>query len=125
MSSHATLFQLINVPAVQAVLGSNPTRFFHFGQAPKGTAYPYAVWQFISGAPENYLCGAPDVQRQTVQIDVYAAESQGTAPALAAAQQLLLALVEHGYVTALRGHGQDPDTKAWRVGMDFDRFTPM
>ena len=121
----STLFQIINTPAVQAVLGSSPTRFFHFGQAPKGVALPYAVWQFISAEPANTLCGAPEIQRETMQIDVYAAESQGTAPALAAAQQLLQALQPHGYITSLRSHGQDPDTKCWRVGMDFARFVDL
>lgn len=119
----STLFQLVNTPSVQAVLGSNPTRFFHFGQAPKGVATPYAVWQFVAGQPENYLSDAPDMHRETVQIDVYAAESQGTAPALAAAQLLLQALQAEGYVTSLRSHGQDPDTRCWRVGFDFDRYT--
>lgn len=119
----SSLFQLINTPAVQAVLGSNPTRFFHFGQAPKGVATPYVVWQFISADPENYLDAAPDMHRETVQIDVYAAESQGTAPALAAARLLLQALQADGYVTSLRSHGQDPDTRCWRVGFDFDRYT--
>lgn len=121
----STLFQLINTPAVQAVLGSSPTRFFHFGQAPKGTALPYAVWQFNSAEPANTLCGAPSIQRETVQIDVYAAESQGTAPAINAANALRLALQPHGYITALLSHGQDPDTRCWRVGMDFSRFVDL
>ncbi|EPN30837.1 hypothetical protein A245_45243, partial [Pseudomonas syringae pv. actinidiae ICMP 19096] len=40
-------------PAVQALLGTSPTRLYPFGEAPEGVAKPYAVWQVIGGNPEN------------------------------------------------------------------------
>ena len=46
--------------AAQAALGAAPVRFFPFGAAPQDVALPYAVWQTVDGAPENYLGNLPD-----------------------------------------------------------------
>ena len=33
--------------------------------------YPYAVWQNVGGEPENYLSQNPDIDRYSIQVDVY------------------------------------------------------
>jgi len=52
--------------AVTALLGTNPTRLYLFGEAPQGVAKPYAVWQTVAGSPENYLGTLPDIDHWVV-----------------------------------------------------------
>lgn len=59
--------------AVTALLGTGTDmRLYSFGEAPQGVTKPYAVWQIVSGNPENYLAGRPDADSVTLQVDVYA-----------------------------------------------------
>lgn len=103
------------VPAVTALLGSGPTRLFPFGEAPQGVALPYAVWQTITGLPENYLGQAPDIDQFTIQVDVYA-DRGSTAREVAAA--LRDAIEPHAYVVSWNGESTDPDTGHKRYGFD-------
>nr|DAW46452.1 MAG TPA: tail component [Caudoviricetes sp.] len=105
---------------VKALLGSDPVRVYPFGDAAEGTSLPYAVWQVISGNPENFLAGRPDIDRFGTQIDVYA----GTAAAArAAAQALLEAFETVAYVTAYNGESRDPDTQNYRYSFDVEWLT--
>lgn len=106
-------------PAVTALLGTAPTRLFPFGEAPQGVALPYAVWQTISGLPENYLGQTPDIDSYTIQIDVYAntvAQARNVAEALRDAIEL------NAHVTRWGGDGTDPDTGHKRYSFDVDWF---
>ena len=107
--------------AVQSALGTSPVRFFLFGEAPEKVALPYAVWQTITGSPENYLGNAPDVDTFSVQIDVY-----GSTPSSvrAAAQALRDALGPVADVTAWRGESRDFETRRYRFSFDVDFWTP-
>lgn len=118
------IFATVNVPAVQALLktGNGPLRFYMFGMAPQDVAYPYAVWQMVSGSPENYLNQVPDIDSFTPQVDVYASPSQGPSVARQVAESLRNAIEPHAHVTSWRGERQEPDTKNWRVGFDVDWF---
>jgi len=95
---------------VKALLGSNPVRVYPFGEAEEGTALPYAAWQIISGSPENYLSGKPDV-------DVYGATAASTR---AAATALRDALEGVAYLVAYNGENRDRDTKNYRVSFDLE-----
>lgn len=106
-------------PAVTAVLGSGPTRLFPFGEAPQGVELPYAVWQIITGYPENHLDDPPDIDQFTIQIDVYAA---GVTEAREAMQAIRDAIEPHATVTNWNGERTDPDTGHRSVGMDADWF---
>ena len=53
-------------PAVTALLGTNPTRLYLFGEAPQNVIKPYAVWQTVAGSPENYLGTLPDIDHWSV-----------------------------------------------------------
>ena len=105
--------------AVVALLGSNPLRFYPFGEAPQKVAKPYAVWQQVGGAPENYLAGRPDIDAYTLQVDVYA-DSAASSRAVAAAIRNAIELRAH--IVAWRGESRDPETKNYRSSFDVDWF---
>lgn len=102
---------------VKALLGTSPVRFWPFGSAPQGASMPYGVWQLIGGTPENYLGNAPDMDRFSIQVDVYA--STGTVAENTAAV-LRDAIEPHAYITAWRGGDRDLTTKTFRVSFDVD-----
>lgn len=105
-------------PGVVALLGPNPdTRIFSFGEAPEDTIKPYAVWQHISGDPENYLAGRPDADGFSLQVDVYA--PTGTA-ARNIAKAIRDAIELKAYVTSWNGESRDPETKLYRYSFDVD-----
>lgn len=106
-------------PAVTALLGAAPTRFYPFGEAPQGVAYPYAVWQTFGGAPENYLGNRPDMDSHALQVDVYA-ETGASARAVASA--LRDAIEPHAYITRWGGESVDPETKRYRISFDVDWY---
>lgn len=109
---------------VTALLGTNPTRVWPQGQSPaKGTTLygePYAVFQQITGQPENYLGTLPDVDDSTTQIDVYAAT---VSAARAVAIAIRNAVEPVAYVVALREMGKDATTNLSRISMDVDWIT--
>lgn len=111
-------------PACVALLkaGTGPIRFYQFGineEQPQAT--PYAVWQRVSGFPENYLGHTPDIDTFTVQVDVYAG-SADQARTVAAALRDAIEPVAH--ITSWLGESRDPDTKKWRFTFDCDFWTP-
>ncbi len=113
-------------PGVASVLGTPPaTRLFLFGQAEdeqgQPPAYPYAVWQLISGAPENYLSGRPDIDGFSLQVDVYSNTASSTREAAKAIRD---AIELKANVTRWGGESRDPETGAYRVSFDVDWLTP-
>jgi hypothetical protein len=61
--------------AVKALLGADPVRLYPGGIAPQGVAAPYAVWQTITGQPDNSFENSAETDDYSVQIDIYAATS--------------------------------------------------
>ncbi len=108
--------------SVKALLGpgttGNPVRFWAFGDAPRdengrpahGT--PYAVWQIVTGSPENYLDKTPDIDGYGVQIDSYG-ESMSVAREVA--QALRDCLEPHAHITSWNGEFRDFPTGLYRV----------
>lgn len=103
--------------AAQAALGAAPVRFFPFGAAPQDVALPYAVWQTVGGAPENYLGNLPDADVCTVQVDVYAAEPDSAASATLALRD---AIEPHAHITLWLGTTRDAATGRWRATFRLD-----
>ena len=103
--------------ACKAALGSNPMRLYPFGRAPEDESRPYAVWQTISGQPENYVDAAPDVDSMTTQIDVYA-----TTEALARSTALAIrnAVQAVAHITSWRGEQWDNSTELRRYSFDVE-----
>lgn len=107
-------------PAVTALLGVSPVRVFMFGMAPQNVQKPYAVWQVVSGAPENYLAGRPDTEQHIIQIDVYADSASQSRAALAAIER---AIELESYVTRYGGEDRDSETLNYRSSMDVSWHT--
>ena len=106
-----------SLSAVTSLLGSTPTRLYPFGEAPQDVAKPYAVWQIISGSPENLLGDAPDIDSYSVQVDVYAdtgVEVRNVAQALRNAIQPV------AHITAWRGESKEIETGLYRYSFDCD-----
>lgn len=115
----APIFEICSKDAgVGALLGTGvSTRLYSFGEAPAEVTKPYAVWQVMSGSPENYLAGRPDVDGFTLQVDVYA--TTGTV-ARRVRDALRDAIELSAYITRWGIEGRDPTTKNYRAGFDVD-----
>lgn len=118
------IFQTLKASsAVKAIVGTNPPRVYRFADAPQRRAderpLPYVTWFVVAGTPENNLSDPPPVDRDTVQIDAWHPNEDG-AELLAIAVRDAMEVVCHmtGVVINLR----DPDTKLFRIGMEFDVF---
>ncbi|GFZ70567.1 Uncharacterized protein ALO70_04452 [Pseudomonas amygdali pv. eriobotryae] len=103
--------------AVTALLGSSPTRLYPFGEAPEGVAKPYAVWQLITGSPENYLSGRPNVDGFTLQVDIYA-DTASSARNVTEAIRNAIELT--AYITRWGAESRDTETKLYRSSFDVD-----
>ena len=102
---------------VTALIGSAPCRLYPYGEAPQGVAKPYATWQLVFGAPENYTSGLPDIDSHTVQVDVYAATATA---ARGAAEAIRDAIEPECHIVAWRIEGRDADTNNYRYSFDSD-----
>ena len=113
------IFQLCSqAAAVTALLGAGANlRLYSFGEAPEGVAKPYAVWQLVNGAPENYLSGRPDADGITLQVDVYGTTSTSVRQVRDAIRD---AIELSAYVTRWGGEALDSTTKNYRTGFDVD-----
>lgn len=106
--------------AVRALLGARP-RVFRFGEAPQDTDKPYATWLIISGVPEITLSETPAVDRDSVQVDVWA---RGDAECEEIAIAIRDQMEQVTHMTAFRVHPREAETRLYRIGMDFDWFEP-
>ncbi|WP_455913794.1 tail completion protein gp17 [Pseudomonas syringae] len=112
------IFQVATAdPAVRALIGESPVRFFLFGMAPEKPAGTYCVWQVINGSPDNYLAGRPDVEAYGLQVDVYATTAAG---ARAAGQAIEYAIELAARVTSYNGETRDTETMLYRYSFDVD-----
>ena len=115
------IFSLVSADVtVKSLLGSNPVRVFPFGSAPDRVSLPYAVWQLVSGEPENYIGNTPDMDSFIVQVDVYA---DTPSQAREAAEALRDAIEPHAHIIAWRGESRDRDTKNFRYSFDVEFLT--
>lgn len=116
----APIFDVCNQDAAVTGLlkgSDNILRVFQFGQAPQKVAYPYAVWQLISGSPENYLSCRPNLETHTIMIDVYA---KTAAEARKVANAIEYAIETHCYIVSYNGESIDPETKNNRSSFTVD-----
>jgi hypothetical protein len=107
--------------SVQSLLGTAPTRFWPFGEANPAPEYPYAVWQLVTGTPQNYLGQAPDMDSFGIQIDVYA---ESATSAREVAHALRSAIEAVAYVTAYIGEFRDTITRSFRYSFSADWLVP-
>lgn len=107
---------------VQAVLSETGgrLRLYPFGEAPQDDSKPYAVWQVVSGQPENYLGQTPDIDYIGVQVDVYALQ---VSDAREVAIALRNAIEPVAHIVRWDGEWREPQTKFYRVAFTIDWFT--
>lgn len=101
------------------ILGTKPTRFYPFAEAPERPTTPYAVWQLIGGEPLNRLtCGAI-ADHLTVQIDAFAARAQDARDSANAIRE---ALEKDNRCTVTRWaiEERERETGLYRVNFDID-----
>ncbi|WP_277977386.1 DUF3168 domain-containing protein [Pantoea endophytica] len=103
--------------AVNSLIGGERLRLYPFGLQDDGVIYPYAVWQNISGEPENYLNQRPDADSFSLQVDVYA-DTPDEAIDVAAA--LRDAIEPHAHITRWGAQSRDSETKRYRFSFDVD-----
>lgn len=100
---------------VKTRLGESPIRCYPFGQAPKDTALPYAVWQLVSGSPYNQLTDNANTDNYTTQVDVY---GETDSDALLAAKAIISATSEEAYVLSYNSNGRDNKTGDYYYSFD-------
>lgn len=112
------IFSVVSADAgVTAALGSSPCRFYPAGEAPARETRPYATWQTISGTPENLIGCAPDIDRYSVQVDVYA---ETLTAARSAAEAVRDAIETRCHIISWRGENRDFKTRLYRFSFDCD-----
>ncbi|MCG3743085.1 DUF3168 domain-containing protein [Vibrio cincinnatiensis] len=104
-------------PLVTSLLGSSPVRLYMFGLAPQTPVKPYAVWQVITGQPENYMDDRPDIDDYTLQIDVYGDSVSSVREVVGAIRH---AIEPYCMLTSYRGERRDSETMNYRSGFDVD-----
>jgi hypothetical protein len=118
------IFQTLKASTdVKAIVGTNPPRIYRFGDAPQvapgSTPQPYVTWFLVAGVPENNLSDPPPVDRDTVQIDCWHSRD---ADCVLLALAVRAAMEQVCYMTGVIINLRDPETKLYRIGMEFDVF---
>lgn len=115
-----TIFPLLSdAPGVTNIIGSSPVRIYE-GAAPQDVTRPYAVFQIVGGAPENYQDGVPGMDSFRFQIDAYA---NGRTEARELALAIRDAIEPHHHMlSSPMGPIFEPDTKLFRYILDFQAW---
>jgi len=106
-------------PLVTELIGTNPVRFFPWGEAPQGTDHPYVTYGTSDASPENYMDRTPDVDSIGTQIDVWGKTGD---ECLEVAYAVRDALEPHAHMTRFGNAARDPVTKSYRIILQFDVF---
>lgn len=107
--------------AVTAIVGTTPVRVYRHGSAPQDTARPYITWSVVTGEPANTLSELPGIDRQTIQVDCWHPADAGI-EALATAVRN--AIEPYAHLTATLINEREPDTKLYRIALQFDWWLP-
>lgn len=118
------IFQALKASsAVKAIVGTKPPRIYRHAAAPQGLTQPYITWALITGEPYNTLSELPSMDRQTVQIDCwYPGLHNGDNGVELLAIAARDAIEPYAHMTATILDLQEPDTKLYRISMQFDWF---
>ena len=121
------IYQLVrdHAPAT-ALLGTNPTRFWPFAEAPRDAngipsgGTPYALWQTAYGTPFNTLACRPTEDQWGVQVDVYAPTARVSRQVAAAIRD---AVEGDAYVVSWNGESKDEPTGLFRISFTVEFIT--
>lgn len=109
-------------PGVQALLGAGvECRLYPFGEAPQKVAGPYAVWQVVTGLPENYINQTPNIDAYGLQVDVFGSSVEVVRPVVEALRD---AIEPEAHITSWSGDSRDPDTNLYRSIFSVDWWVP-
>jgi len=111
----APVEEVLSTPAVLAIIGASG--IWGSGIAPADQPPPYVVWQAVADDPYVQLSGAPEDDRDEVQIDIYTtveAQSNELARAVRAA------LDDAGVLNALVFAAREQGTKLFRISLRAD-----
>lgn len=106
---------------VVSLLGDVPMRAWRHGNQPQGEARPYLTWHIVSGVPENTLSELPCADRVTVQLDCWSADDTAVETLATAVRD---ALEPYAHMTGVIQNDWEPQTKLFRVGLQFDWWLP-
>jgi hypothetical protein len=100
--------------AVLAIVGNS---IYRHGAAPQGQTSPYITWFVITATPENNLSDPPPIDLLPLQIDCWHAKDSGVEELAKAVRD---AIEPYAHMTGLPADSQEPDTKLYRMTLQFD-----
>ncbi len=116
------VFNLLTAAA--PVLALVDRRIYRHGNAPRPTTAPYLTWFQVVAAPENTLSETPTIDRSTIQIDIWVDGPDGDKRAERIAEAVRDALEPHAHMTSAPIDRRDPETRLWRMALEFDFWLP-
>lgn len=112
------IYQILRTSnAVKAIVGTNPSRIYRHESAPQDGSKPYITWFIITGSPENTLSELPNIDQISVQLDCWHQTDSGV-ESLAVAVRDAMETTSH--MTNIVINEREPETKLYRIGMQFD-----
>lgn len=115
-------------PPIYALLKNSPTvasivqtRIYRHGRAPQNVDKPYVTWSVVAAAPANNLSSPPGHDLCSVQIDCWHPQDAGVQDLAEAVRD---AMETESHMTALVANERDPETKVYRVALQFDYWLP-
>jgi hypothetical protein len=111
------IFQTLKAAGTVTSLIGNPPRAYRHGAAPQDVLKPYVTWFVVGGVPENTMSELPQIDRLPVQVDCWSTSDSGV-EALAVAVRN--ALEPNAHMTSIILDEQEPETKLYRISMQFD-----
>ena len=103
--------------AVTTIVG---TRIYRHGRAPEHPTRPYVTWYLINSAAENNLSDVPETDRETIHVDCWHPEDRGVVDLATAVRD---AIEPIAHCTGIPINAPEPETKLYRIGLQFDWFT--
>lgn len=111
------VYRWLNVASVNTFVSG---RIFGQGHIPDSPTYPYIRYQVVSGAAQNMLSEPPEMDNDRVQVDFFSRDRTEVAQLAAAGQA---ELDKRGHQKVKIGPTQDPETKSYRVQLDYSFWT--
>ena len=111
------VFPVLNIPEIQAHVGSSPARIFDFQDVPQDCTKPYIAFTQVANSPFDGLKGAPCADLDVIQIDVYALDK---AQCRAIAKLVRAALYAQDICNQMTLQQKEVDTNLYRISIDAD-----
>ncbi len=104
---------------VASIIGPSPIRAFRHGHVPQDTVAPYVVWSSINSIPSNNLSSLPSDDRVTIEVDCYSLDDTEIVQLATAVRN---AIEPYAHMTGVPVDMQEPDTRLYRMSLQFDWF---